>query len=82
MTNLNSSQLCGRFSTLGALDNLLQSGRSKRLSTFLIVCCILRFIFINVFTIHALLKLTSVKGTFRFLFNVSSLLVFLISTVT
>ena len=81
MINLHCCQLCCRLSTLGSLDNLLQSGRCKRLPTILVVCCILQFIVMKVFS-QSLLQLTSVKGTFRFLFNVSSLFVFLISTVT
>ena len=79
MINLHCCQLCCRLSTLGSLDNLLQSGRCKRLPTILVVCCILKFIDMKVYSKS---KSTSVKGTFRFLFNVSSLFVFLISTVT
>ena len=77
---LHCGQLGGWLCALSALDNLLQGGCGQRLPPVFVICCVLvRGLVVNKITMHTH---TSVRGTFRFLFNVSSLFVFLISTVT
>ena len=77
---LHRGQLGGGLCALSALDNLLQGGCGQGLPPVFVICCVLvRSLVVDKITIHTS---TSVSGTFRFLFNVSSLFVFLISTVT